>query len=669
MSRLASDLPVSRPPLPRWKKFLFGGLMTGLCLGLLEVSLRWLGGSSTAADPDRWVGFTGQSPLLEVAVEEDGQERLRTAPNKLTWFNELDFPQRKPPRGFRIVCLGGSTTYGHPFWDITSYSRWMRELLPLVDDVPAWEVINAGGISYASYRVVKVMEEFTRYQPDLFVVFSAHNEFLERRTYASMFERSSLQIELSAWLSRTRTWQAMSRWLRPEAKGDAPPAAGVELLPAEVDEMLNHSIGPIDYHRNATWQAGVLQHYEANLRRMVAIARKAGAAIVLVVPASNNRDCSPFKSEIDPRLGQADREKIEGLLASAASPSSKPSVDDTQRWEEVLALDPGYAEASYRLGKAAVEEGQYELAANYFRDARNHDVCPLRAPDAITAIMRRVASEEKVPLVDFEAKLTQHCRAQFGHELLGDDYFLDHVHPTIEIHRQLAHWILEGMLEAGLITGAPVDQAANAARLEAIRRQVEAEIDAPTQGIAFRNLAKTWHWAGRYEEAEPAARDALEFLPGDKESRFVLADSLKNQGRSSESLLEYEKLFEDHPAYERAFQPFGELLAAQRQWGRAKAYLMLAHVKDPENASILYWLGLSHLELREYDLAVEALRRVLELYPADPPTQFVLAQALIGNRQFEEAQRLLEGLLAAGENPEIVQAELESLREQQSGKP
>jgi len=30
---------------------------------------------------------------------------------------------------------------------------------------------------------------------------------------------------------------------------------------------------------------------------------------------------------------------------------------------------------------------------------------------------------------------------------------------------------------------------------------------------------------------------------------------------------------------------------------------------------------------------------------------------------------LLEGLLAAGENPEIVQAELESLREQQSGKP
>ncbi|MFN9915713.1 MAG: tetratricopeptide repeat protein, partial [Pirellulaceae bacterium] len=139
-------------------------------------------------------------------------------------------------------------------------------------------------------------------------------------------------------------------------------------------------------------------------------------------------------------------------------------------------------------------------------------------------------------------------------------------------------------------------------------------------------------------------------------SRFVLADSLKNLGKPGEALLEYESLFDDHPAYERAFQPFGELLAAQRQWGRAKAYLMLAHVKDPENASILYWLGLSHLELREYDLAVEALRRVLELYPADPPTQFVLAQALIGNRQFEEAQRLLEGLLAAGENPEIVQA-------------
>ncbi len=38
----------------------------------------------------------------------------------------------------------------------------MREFLPTIDEVKNWEVINAGGISYASYRVANVMEELSQ---------------------------------------------------------------------------------------------------------------------------------------------------------------------------------------------------------------------------------------------------------------------------------------------------------------------------------------------------------------------------------------------------------------------------------------------------------------------------------------------------------------------------
>ena len=53
----------------------------------------------------------------------------------------------------------------------------------MADPTPHWEVINAGLLSYGSYRVAMVMEELITYEPDLFIVYTGHNEFLERRTY------------------------------------------------------------------------------------------------------------------------------------------------------------------------------------------------------------------------------------------------------------------------------------------------------------------------------------------------------------------------------------------------------------------------------------------------------------------------------------------------------
>ena len=84
--------------------------------------------------------------------------------------------------------MGGSTTYGRPFDDATSFCGWLRELLPVADPSRQWELINAGGISYASYRVAALMEELADYQPDVFIVYSGQNEFLERRTYSGIIE-------------------------------------------------------------------------------------------------------------------------------------------------------------------------------------------------------------------------------------------------------------------------------------------------------------------------------------------------------------------------------------------------------------------------------------------------------------------------------------------------
>src|SRR5690606_349275 len=140
------------------KKLLFALAANVLFFGLLELGL-WLAGVRTiAASDDPFVGFAGNLPLFVQETGSDGQVWMTTAPNKPAWFNQQRFPLKKAPSTRRVFSLGGSTTYGHPYDDKVSFSAWLRELLPAASADTQWEVINAGGISYASYRVARSEE-------------------------------------------------------------------------------------------------------------------------------------------------------------------------------------------------------------------------------------------------------------------------------------------------------------------------------------------------------------------------------------------------------------------------------------------------------------------------------------------------------------------------------
>lgn len=154
---------------PVWKEIVFAVLVVGSFFALVELGLLLLGVQPLSHSRDPYVGFTSRLPLF---VEESGPqgEAMRvTAGNKLRFFNRQQFIEDKPPGTYRVFCLGGSTTYGRPYDDATSFCGWLREFLPQADPSRQWEVINAGGISYASYRVAVLMEELIGYDPDLFI--------------------------------------------------------------------------------------------------------------------------------------------------------------------------------------------------------------------------------------------------------------------------------------------------------------------------------------------------------------------------------------------------------------------------------------------------------------------------------------------------------------------
>ena len=118
--------------LPAWKSALLALVAVVLFFALLEGALAVLGVGAPPADEDPFVGFAGNRPLFVADRDAAGTAILRTADDK-TFFNPQSFPAEKPEGAFRIFCLGGSTTYGRPYDDETSFCGWLRELLPAAD--------------------------------------------------------------------------------------------------------------------------------------------------------------------------------------------------------------------------------------------------------------------------------------------------------------------------------------------------------------------------------------------------------------------------------------------------------------------------------------------------------------------------------------------------------
>lgn len=493
--------------LPIWKKVIFSIAAIVLFYGILEVVLALFGVQPKLSDEDPFVGFSSNAPLYLLKTDLDGRKVLATAPNK-NFFNQQLFPQEKLPGTYRIFCVGGSTTYGRPYNDTTSFAGWLRELLPVADAGRRWEVINAGGISYASYRVVRLMKELAQYKPDLFIVYSGHNEFLEERSYGALRSTPSVVKSTAALLARTRTWTAMSLLLDRMGVMSSAEKERQVVLPGEVDPLLRR-FGPEIYERDDTLRDQILLHYQSSLKRMVDIAKSAEADIIFIVPASNLKDCSPFKSQHTAGLSQADRVRVENLLTRALEQMREAKWSEAcEILNTAIEIDPRYAELHYRRGKALFALGRYREAKVAFTRARDEDICPLRALSSMREKLVEVTRATGSPTIDFITLLEQRLLAEKGHTILGKEYFLDHVHPTIEGNRILALKLVEVLRERGIVqTGGALDDQT----IAAVASRIEARLDPQLRARALTNLAKVLSWAGKLEDASRPASQALSF--------------------------------------------------------------------------------------------------------------------------------------------------------------
>jgi lysophospholipase L1-like esterase len=210
------------------------------------------------------------------------------------------FPARKPPGEFRIVCVGGSTTY-------TPMVARPEEAYPAQLERALHEggrarvrVVNAGAEGWASYEsLINLALRVVDLEPDLIVVYHGVNDIMARMVYPPGAYRGDnagsrgpvvTGVMMPAWWEHS----SLLRIVAIRAGQATPHAALARTLvrpePTDVAHEWARQVMEGRYPEGPFEDLGVRELLEANppvyfarnIRGMVALARAHGAETVLV---------------------------------------------------------------------------------------------------------------------------------------------------------------------------------------------------------------------------------------------------------------------------------------------------------------------------------------------------------------------------------------------------
>ena len=407
------------------------------------------GAADTAVDP--FVGFAAVRPLFQKTA--DGLE-YRTAPERLQYFREDRFASVKSDREFRVFVFGGSTVQGHPFSIETSFPTFLRRILETAQPNCDWEVVNCGGVSYASYRLLPIVKECLAYDPDLIVFCSGQNEFLEQVTYGSQRQAAPLLGPLWSMAEHLQSFRAAVQVFQSRRESVAAAQTDTRiLLPEEVHTLLDQDGGLERYHRDDQRAARVAEHYGSNVRRLVALCQQHHIPLLVIQPPINLSDCPPFKSEFSAGTSDLQRAEILADLKRAVQLSASDLPAAVQSAERIVRIDPRFALGWYELGQLLLSAARWEEAARVLQRAVDEDVCPLRMTSPLQRILRETVTATGTEFLDAQALMSAGCRGGIA----GEQRLVDHVHPSFRGHEDLAIAIAEWMQSQGLLQSAQID--------------------------------------------------------------------------------------------------------------------------------------------------------------------------------------------------------------------
>ena len=418
--------------------------LAAVFLGLLplliaEIVCRTAGWGILPTSTDPFVGFAATTPLFEL---DPDRQVMQISAARQKFFRRAEFPVNKQAGEFRIFVFGGSTVQGRPYSVETSFPTFLAALLDTVQPERTWRVVNCGGVSYASYRLLPIMQECLNYQPDLMILCTGQNEFLEDTSWRGRKQLAPLLQPVLDVAAKLQCVRGLMHLLH-ATPNENHQQSGRPVLPAEVLTRLDQSNGLARFVRDDQQSANVVRHFEQNLLRGTRLCQIENVPLLLIRPPVNLRDCPPFKSEPATEASPQRKQSIVKLLKQARELAAASLPAAINRAAEATRVEPRFALSWYELGQLQFLSHDYAAANQSFQRAVDEDLCPLRITSSLVHALQSHARVSGTPLLDAHALFT----AESPGNILGDNLMVDHVHPSFRGHEKIAILLLQWMLQ------------------------------------------------------------------------------------------------------------------------------------------------------------------------------------------------------------------------------
>jgi lysophospholipase L1-like esterase len=232
------------------------------------------------------------------------------------------------------------------------------------------EIINAGGKSYGSQRLLLVAMELLQYRPDLLVIYMGHNEFEE-------VEQLELTNLAALPLQRLANHLSIVRVL-----GDYVLRWRVQQLKAEHEARLLAS--SVDHGR------GWARSY---------------------TPAEVSERMSRFRENLEAIVAMYKNRGIPVLIGTIPSNYVRPAL-------------PPEASRAYQPVRDLIARGQFDEAYTLGRKVLSSTPGRHQSSSTENRIIRNLAAEWRLPLADVE----QAVEEREPHHVPGETLFMDHCH-------------------------------------------------------------------------------------------------------------------------------------------------------------------------------------------------------------------------------------------------
>jgi tetratricopeptide (TPR) repeat protein len=371
-------------------------------------------------------------------------------------------PASKPAGTYRIFVMGESVAWGDP--DPTyGFARYLEIMLRERFPQANFEVINTSITAINSHALLPMTKELARYQPDLFIIYTGSTEVVGPFGPGTVF--TPLDLSLPAIRARilfnsTRLGQLVEK-AGGSSQKDAQGWRGMEMFQ------------DLQVRADSPQMTPVYENFRANMRDVIAVARRSGAQVVISTVGTNLKDCAPFASEHREGLRPDELRSWEDLVQRGAALEAAGShAEALKLYLAAAEIDPQYAELQFRIARSLWALGNFAEAKQRFVRAQDLDTLRFRADSRINEIIRALpGADSGVGLVDAAAVFA----VESEHGVPGGELFYEHVHMNPRGNYVLARALFEQV----------------SGRLPSELRQAAGNADVPSEEECERLLAFT----------------------------------------------------------------------------------------------------------------------------------------------------------------------------------